>query len=140
MAKDVDSLAGLQQLFQELQVPECFVEALQASGVACLADFAYAYATAADLSVFAEARSDEFWQALQVQDPEHSMHMARMRRAYPRPGLGQGSGRAACVRAARPSSALSRAQPASRARKCLGRARTAQARRKHSHAPAGKLS
>ena len=84
MAKDVDSLAGLQQLFEELQVPECFVEALQASGIACLADFAYAYATAADLAVFAEARSDEFWQALQVQDPEHSMHMARMHRALTR--------------------------------------------------------
>ena len=81
MAKDVESLAGLQQLFQELQIPDCFVEALQASNIACIADFAYAYPSAADLSVFAEARLEDPWQALQVTDPGHSMPMARMRRA-----------------------------------------------------------
>ena len=87
MAKDVESLAGLQQLFQELQIPEipeCFVEALQTSNIASIADFAYAYPSAADLSVFAQARSEDFWQALQVADPEHSMPMARMRRALTR--------------------------------------------------------
>ncbi|CAE7431927.1 unnamed protein product, partial [Symbiodinium pilosum] len=46
--------------------------------------FAYAYPSTADLSVFAEARAEEFWQALHVSDPEHSMHMARMRRALTR--------------------------------------------------------
>ena len=84
MAKDVESLAGLQQLFQELQIPDCFVEALQASSIASVADFAYAYPSTADLSVFAQARSEDFWQALQVADPEHSMPMARMRRALTR--------------------------------------------------------
>ena len=68
MAKDVESIAGLQQLFQELQVPDSFVEALQASGIASIADFAYAYPSTADLSVFAQARSEDFWQALQVTD------------------------------------------------------------------------
>ena len=84
MAKDLETLAGLQQLFQELQLPECFVEALQTSNIASVADFAYAYPSTADLSVFAEARAQEFWRALQVTDPEHSMHMARVRRALTR--------------------------------------------------------
>ncbi|CAE7897018.1 unnamed protein product, partial [Symbiodinium necroappetens] len=55
--------------------------ALRAQGICCIADFAYAYNSTADLDSFATSKDEEFWTALQVTEPLHSMPMARLRRA-----------------------------------------------------------
>ncbi|CAE7281083.1 unnamed protein product, partial [Symbiodinium microadriaticum] len=73
---------GLQRILRELCVPPAMHQALRAQGICCIADFAYAYNSTADLDNFAASKDEEFWTALQVtEQPLHSMPMARLRRA-----------------------------------------------------------
>ena len=79
---ELNNEEGLQRILRELCVPPAMHQALRAQGICCIADFAYAYNSTADLDNFATSKDDEFWAALQVtEQPLHSMPMARLRRA-----------------------------------------------------------
>ncbi|CAE7709675.1 unnamed protein product, partial [Symbiodinium necroappetens] len=79
---ELNNEEGLQRILRELCVPPAMHQALRAQGICCIADFAYAYNSAADLDNFATSKDEEFWTALQVtEQPLHSMPMARLRRA-----------------------------------------------------------
>ena len=78
---ELNNEEGLQHILRELCVPAAMHQALRAQGICCIADFAYAYNSTADLDSFATSKDEEFWTALQVTEPLHSMPMARLRRA-----------------------------------------------------------
>ena len=78
---ELNNEEGLQRILRELCVPDAMHQALRAQGICCIADFAYAYSSTADLDSFATSKDEEFWTALQVTEPLHSMPMARLRRA-----------------------------------------------------------
>ncbi|CAE7837445.1 unnamed protein product, partial [Symbiodinium necroappetens] len=79
---ELNNEEGLQRILRELCVPPAMHQALRAQGICCIADFAYAYNSTADLDNFAASKDEEFWTALQVtEQPLHSMPMARLRRA-----------------------------------------------------------
>ena len=79
---ELNNEEGLQRILRELCVPSAMHQALRAQGICCIADFAYAYNSTADLDNFATSKDEEFWTALQVtEQPLHSMPMARLRRA-----------------------------------------------------------
>ena len=77
---DLDTREGLVSLMQTLQVPVPLQDALLNSGIACVADFAYAYADASDLNSFIAKQPEALWESMQVSDPEHSPAVARLRR------------------------------------------------------------
>ena len=79
-ASDLDTREGLVSLMQSFQVPGPLQEALLNSGIACIADFAYAYSDASDLNSFIAKQPDALWESMQVSDPEHSPAVARLRR------------------------------------------------------------
>ncbi|CAE7296631.1 unnamed protein product, partial [Symbiodinium pilosum] len=80
---DLDTREGLISLMQTLQVPAPLQDALINSGIACIADFAYAYSDASDLNSFIAKQPDALWEGMQITDPEHSPAVAR--RALDRP-------------------------------------------------------
>ena len=79
-SSDLDTREGLVSLMQSLQVPVPLQDALLNSGIACIADFAYAYSDASDLNSFIAKQPDALWEGMQVSDPEHSPAVARLRR------------------------------------------------------------
>ena len=94
---DVDSQDGLISLLTSMQVPQALQQvltstqasqALQTSHThiktARIADFAYAYQDGEDLNSFVGKQTQEFWEGMQVADPEHSPAVARLRRALDR--------------------------------------------------------
>ena len=74
---DLDTREGLISLMQTLQVPAPLQDALINSGIACIADFAYAYSDASDLNSFIAKQPDALWEGMQITDPEHSPAVAR---------------------------------------------------------------
>ena len=81
---DLDTREGLISLMQTLQVPVPLQDALINSGIACVADFAYAYSDASDLNSFVAKQPDALWEGMQISDPEHSPAVARLRRTLDR--------------------------------------------------------
>ncbi|CAE7450655.1 unnamed protein product [Symbiodinium pilosum] len=71
---DLDTREGLISLMQTLQVPVPLQDALINSGIACIADFAYAYSDASDLNSFIAKQPDALWEGMQISDPEHSQN------------------------------------------------------------------
>ena len=80
MAEDEESEAFC-KLLSDLQVPQALQQSLLQSGIASIADYAYSYNNAADLSHFIALQPEQRWQDLGVQDPEHCPATARLRRA-----------------------------------------------------------
>ena len=80
MDSDSDAEAFF-KLLTDLNVPDQLQQALRDSGVSSIADYAYAYNSAADLSHFVASVPPSIWQDLSVQDPEHCPASARLRRA-----------------------------------------------------------
>ena len=80
MAEDDESEAFC-KLLSDLQVPQVLHQSLMNSGIASIADYAYAYNSTADLSHFIALQPDQLWQDLGVQDPEHCPATAPLRRA-----------------------------------------------------------
>ena len=59
-------------------------QAFTSTGIASIADFAYAYHDVEDLNSFVGKETQEFWESIQLADPEHSPAVARLRRALDR--------------------------------------------------------
>ena len=69
---DLDTREGLISLMQTLQVPVPLQDALINSGIACIADFAYAYSDASDLNSFIAKQPDALWEGMPLTDPERA--------------------------------------------------------------------
>ena len=68
------------------------VEYILGLGFEDIADFAYAYADASDLSKLLDGVPPETWTSMGVTDPEHSIPAARIRRAFVMAGSARATG------------------------------------------------
>ena len=109
---ELNNQEGLHRILDDLHLPEAIEQALHANGIACIADFAYAYYTTADLDSFAESMSEVFWASQGVTDPLHSRPMARLRRALVQAQVRVKQYEAEAVRTPEPSTASASAPPA----------------------------
>ncbi|CAJ1454845.1 unnamed protein product [Effrenium voratum] len=72
----------MRNLLSSARVPDMLVEYILGLGFEDIADFAYAYADASDLSKLLDGVPPETWTSMGVTDPEHSIPAARIRRAF----------------------------------------------------------
>ena len=75
------SAEAMRNLLSSARVPDMLVEHILGLGFEDIADFAYAYADASDLSKLLDGVPAETWTSMGVTDPEHSIPAARIRRA-----------------------------------------------------------
>ena len=76
------SAEAMRNLLSSARVPDMLVEHILGLGFEDIADFAYAYADASDLSKLLDGVPAETWTSMGVADPEHSIPAARIRRAF----------------------------------------------------------
>ena len=76
------SAEAMRNLLSSAWVPDMLVEHILGLGFEDIADFAYAYADASDLSKLLDGVPAETWTSMGVTDPEHSIPAARIRRAF----------------------------------------------------------
>ena len=76
------SAEAMRNLLSSARVPDMLVEHILGLGFEDIADFAYAYADASDLSKLLDGVPAETWTSMGVTGPEHSIPAARIRRAF----------------------------------------------------------
>ena len=80
--EQVTSAEAMRNLLSSARVADMLVEYILGLGFEDIADFAYAYADASDLSKLLDGVPPETWTSMGVTDPEHSIPAARIRRAF----------------------------------------------------------
>ena len=80
--EQVTSADAMRNLLSSARVPDILVEHILGLRFKDIADFAYAYADASDLSKLLDGAPSETWTAMGITDPEHSIPAARIRRAF----------------------------------------------------------
>ena len=80
--EQVTSAEAMRNLLSSARAPDMLVEYILGLGFEDIADFAYAYADASDLSKLLDGVPSETWTSMGVTDPEHSIPAARIRRAF----------------------------------------------------------
>ena len=80
--EQVTSADAMRNLLSSARVPDILVEHILGLGFEDIADFAYAYADASDLSKLLDGAPSETWTSMGITDPEHSIPAARIRRSF----------------------------------------------------------
>ena len=80
--EQVTSAEAMRNLLSSARVPDILVEHILGLGFEDIADFAYAYADASDLSKLLDGVPPETWTSMGITGPEHSIPAARIRRAF----------------------------------------------------------